>query len=215
MTFIVTEGLVHAGTGKTQRGTLQVSGTIITDWDVPVEEATIIEAEGCSLVPLLVDTVFADPKPPAAASFDLVAGNPATFAVIRGSVRTSSIRNMLVVSPQDLTAVVVHGQLVARHGRPQLASARHSLEENDARLGVWRDPQCDMVQYLSPNGRYSETRNGRRDAFTGRFWLTEDRITYLDDAGFWAFGQYHRGILHHAGFVLDSSDSPPAITPRD
>ena len=34
------------------------------------------------------------------------------------------------------------------------------------------------------------------------FWLTQDRITYLDDSGFWAFGQYQRGILHLVGYVI-------------
>jgi len=60
-----------------------------------------------------------------------------------------------------------------------------------------------MTQILTPAGRYSETRAGRRGAYTGHFWLDRERITYLDDAGFWAFGQYHDGVLHHAGFVLE------------
>lgn len=63
-----------------------------------------------------------------------------------------------------------------------------------------------MTQHLTSDGRHSETRGGRRNAYAGQFWLTGDRITYLDDSGFWAFGQFHRGVLHHAGFVLRAGD---------
>jgi hypothetical protein len=41
------------------------------------------------------------------------------------------------------------------------------------------------------------------DACTGRYWVRDDRITYLDDSGFWAFGELRDGTLHHAGLVMN------------
>ncbi|WP_070160916.1 Atu4866 domain-containing protein [Nesterenkonia sp. PF2B19] len=202
MTLIVADATIHTSPGQTRRGDLQASGAVIGGQEVPADQSMLIEAAGCSVVPLLVDTVFETASPPAAESFDLMAGHPATFAVIRGTADTSAIRNMLVVSPRDLVAVVVHGELVVRQGQPVRPAGIDGLSAGDARLGAWTDPRRDMTQYLTADGRYSETRSGRRNAYTGRFWLDEDRITYLDDTGFWAFGQYHDGTLHHAGFVL-------------
>jgi adenine deaminase len=45
-------------------------------------------------------------------------------------------------------------------------------------------------------------RSGQTDAYTGRYWVHDGRITYLDDTGFWAFGELLDGVLHHAGFVM-------------
>jgi hypothetical protein len=202
MTLVVADATIHTTPGQTRRGDLQANGRVIGGAEVPVDQSTLIAASGCSVVPLLVDTVFETASPPAPESFDLIPGNPATFAVIRGIVDTSAIRNMLVVSPKDLVAVVVHGELVVRQGQPVRPAGTDGLPAGDTRLGAWTDSRRDMTQYLTPEGRYSETRSGRRNAYTGRFWLDEDRITYLDDTGFWAFGQYHNDILHHAGFVL-------------
>lgn len=202
MAVIVTNADLHISPGRVRHGVLQSIDGRITDQDVPVEVSTIIEAAGSSVVPLLVDTVFTGEAPPSEDSFDLLPGNPATFAVTRGSVGVTAIRNMLIVDPEDLEAVVIHGRLAVRKGVPVRPAGTDDLHENDPRLGAWTDPTRDMTQYLSRDGRYSETRQGRRNAFTGRFWLDADRITYLDDTGFWAFGQYHQGILHHAGFVL-------------
>lgn len=202
MTLIVADATIHTAPGQTRRGDLRVSEQTIGGQEVPADRSMLVEASGCSVVPLLVDTVFETDSPPAAESFDLIAGHPATFAVVRGTVGASAIRNMLVVSRRDLVAVVVHGELVAWQGKPSRPEGKHCLSAGDTRLGAWTDPSRDMTQYLTADGRYSETRSGRRNAYTGRFWLNRDRITYLDDTGFWAFGQYHDGTLHHAGFVL-------------
>jgi hypothetical protein len=204
--LLVTGAVVHESPGRTRRGDLRVADGVIVGPGAGSDAAEVVEATGCSAVPLLVDTVFeprfAAASPPAPGAFDLRAGNPGTFAVIRGTVAETAIRSMLVVRPQDLVAVVVHGRLVARDGKPLRAAASDDLRPGDPRLGAWRDDARDMTQHLGPDGRYSETRNGRPDAYRGRFWLDRDRITYLDDTGFWAFGQYHDGVLHHAGFVL-------------
>ncbi|GIJ79026.1 protein Atu4866 [Micromonospora phaseoli] len=37
---------------------------------------------------------------------------------------------------------------------------------------------------------------------TRAFWIDGDRIVYRDDLGFWAYGRFVDGVLHHAGYVL-------------
>ncbi|MFF0967219.1 Atu4866 domain-containing protein [Streptomyces sp. NPDC003703] len=32
----------------------------------------------------------------------------------------------------------------------------------------------------------------------GRYWITGNGIDYLDDLGFWAFGEFRDGCLPHA-----------------
>lgn len=164
----------------------------------------VIDARGAYAVPLLVDSALAARTPSEAASYDLVPGNPATFALIRRPVSEAQIRRMLVVNPADLRAVVVAGHVEVRDGR-ETRVAGEDLRDPAARaawVGTWDDPRRDMQQHLSADGRYSETRGGRADAYTGRFWVRQNRITYLDDSGFWAFGELVDGVLHHAGFVL-------------
>lgn len=206
--IVVTGALVHRTPAQQVREALVTDGAVLSPGsDVPGDPATPdpaaevrIDGRGASAVPLLVDTVFAAPAPPTPDAFDLTPGHPATFAVVDGTVGLDRITSMLVVGPPSLRAVVVHGNLVVRDGAATRSRGGHAPD--DARLGAWRDPRRDMTQYLTPDGRYTETRGTTRDAYTGSFWLDGDRITYLDDTGFWAFGQYHDGVLHHAGFVL-------------
>lgn len=198
----VSGGTVHRTPADSAVGDLCVQGsTIVADAD-PKTAPTVIDARGAAVVPLRVDTVFAAPEPPAADAFDLIPGNPATFAVIDGRVGPDEIRNMLVVRPERLRAVVVDGSVIVRDGRA-LRPAGTGMSASDPRLTAWTDHRRDMTQFLTPDGRYSETRGGRPNAWTGRFWIDGARITYLDDTGFWAFGQFHGRQLHHAGFVLE------------
>lgn len=84
---------------------------------------------------------------------------------------------MLVVTPADLIAVVIDGDLVARAGTPRQPQDSGRNGADDSRLGPWADAARRMTQYLTPDGHYSETRHGRRNAYTGQFWLTGGRIT--------------------------------------
>ncbi|NYF18154.1 hypothetical protein HDC37_003010 [Microbacterium sp. AK009] len=201
--LIVAGATVHRTPAGAAVGDLFVRGTTIEDEEDHAPSSTAIDGHGASVVPLFVDTVFAAPDPPARDAFDLTPGNPATFAVIDGRVRPDEIRSMLVVRPERLRAVVVDGSVIVRDGRA-VRPAGAGLDASDPRLAARTDPRRDMTQFLTPDGRYSETRGGRRDAWTGRFWIDGARITYLDDSGFWAFGQFHGDQLHHAGFVLES-----------
>ncbi|WP_316784061.1 Atu4866 domain-containing protein [Streptomyces sasae] len=69
-------------------------------------------------------------------------------------------------------------------------------------VGVWIDRNDFLHQELSADGRYDETRGGRPHAYQGRYWIDGDRIGYLDDLGFWAYGEFQCDELHHAGYVM-------------
>lgn len=162
----------------------------------------MIDGTGASVVPLMVESAV-QPRPPEQRGAEgLVAGNPATFAVVRGTVGIDRIRRMLVVDPPDLIAVVVAGRVEVLHGKPTRPPGVDDDAARRAWVATWIDESRDMEQHLLSDGRYSETRQGRRDAYSGRYWVHGDRITYLDDTGFWAFGQLQAGVLHHAGYVL-------------
>lgn len=202
----VVGGRVHRTPSRVEHTDLHTDGPVIVAAPGETPADLTIDARGASVVPLLVESVLDEPATVPADAFDLVPGNPATFAVLDGTVSADRITRMLIADPAGLRAVVVDGTVVVRDGaalRPRGTSASGAaLAADDPRLGAWRDDRRDMTQHLTPDGRYSETRGGVRDAYTGSFWLDGDRITYLDDTGFWAFGQYHDGVLHHAGFVL-------------
>jgi hypothetical protein len=69
-------------------------------------------------------------------------------------------------------------------------------------MGVWIGEHDFLHQELTPDGRYDETRGGRPHAYEGRYWIDGDRIDYLDDLGFWAFGEFRGEELHHAGYAM-------------
>ncbi|PRX46191.1 putative ligand-binding protein with streptavidin-like fold [Prauserella shujinwangii] len=207
--LVVRDAVVHITPSRKTRGDIVVTDGTVTHVGSSrrpaAPDAVTIEAAGASAVPLLVDSAVRARAPHERNRDDLAPGNRAAFAVIRGSVREDRIRHMLVVSPRDLLAVVVGERVEARHGTP----ARPPADPGSAWRGAWTDRDRGMTQYLTARGRYSETRGGRADAYTGRYWVHEDRITYLDDQGFWAFGQQVGGILHHAGYVLHRTGGPP------
>ncbi|MGY1719569.1 Atu4866 domain-containing protein [Blastococcus sp. SYSU DS0552] len=202
-TFVVTRAHVRTGSGTVAPGDLHVVGERLAAGpaDPGVE---VIDADGAYAVPLLVDSAVAQLPPARRGGYNLVPGNPATFAVLRRPVSEAQVHSMLVVDPQDLLAVWVAGHLEAWDGEPTRPAGQDVADPavRETWVGTWHDPDRGLLQHLRPDGRYSETRGGRADAYTGRYWLHEDRVTYLDDSGFWAFGQLLDGVLHHAGFVM-------------
>ncbi len=201
--FVVTGATVCTTPGTETRGDLVVAGGVLAP-GLAGPGARVVDAHGAYAVPLRVDSSVAQRPESQRGVYDLVAGNPATFAVVRRPVSAAQIRSMLVVVPRDLLAVLVSGHLEVWDGRPTRPAGRDVAERsvNDTWVGTWDDPVRDMQQHLDRTGRYSETRGGRDGAYTGRYWVRDDRITYLDDSGFWAFGELLDGTLHHAGFVL-------------
>ncbi|MFD2794963.1 Atu4866 domain-containing protein [Promicromonospora vindobonensis] len=182
---------------------LHVSGDVFVPGP-PERGVAVLAARGAYAVPLMVDSAVAQRPESQHGAYDLVPGNSATFALIRHPVSESQVRTMLVVDPDDLAAVYVSGRLEVRDGeatRPVGADLADPAVRDDW-VGTWEDPGRGLQQHLGADGRYAETRGGRANAYTGRYWVRDGRITYLDDSGFWAFGELLDGTLHHAGFVM-------------
>lgn len=163
-----------------------------------------VRANGATLVPLMDATALGrPPRPPGVAV--PAPGSRADLALVAGHVTRHAALHQLVVPPSRLLLAVIDGQVVAERGEPLVDHRSHAraVGVGDPRWGTWVDRTGYLHQHLHPSGRYDETRAGRRNAFTGACWLYRDRIAYLDDSGFWAFGRFLGNELHHAGFVMD------------
>jgi hypothetical protein len=205
--LVVAGATVHVTPSRTVRGDLWAENGRITHVGPRGEKslasrARVIDAGGAFVVPLLVDSAVRARPEEQRDVYDLAPGNPATFAVTRERVGESRIRGMLTLQPRDLLAVVVSGRVEVWRGEPARPAGDTLDAESRMWHGVWVDHSRELEQHLLPNGRYTETRHGRADAYTGRYWVHDGRITYLDDTGFWAFGELLDGVLHHAGFVM-------------
>lgn len=138
----------------------------------------------------------------------LAPGMPATFAVLptEHAADMSAAAETMSKHPEQVLAFVVDGVARSWNGRSlhAAAPAGDALRDpgDSPYLGMWIDETDFLHQELTADGRYDETRGGRPNAFQGRFWIDGDRIDYLDDLGFWAFGDFREGVLHHAGYVL-------------
>ena len=170
----------------------------------PGPRALEIPAAGATLVPMLDATVLSE-HPERDGSPVPNPGSQASFVVVTGGVTRSAALHQLVVTPGHLVLAVVDGKIVARDGAPIVDSRAHAdaVGALDPRWGTWVDRTDYLHQHLHSTGRYDETRAGRRNAYTGAFWLYRNRIVYLDDSGFWAFGRFVDEELHHAGFVME------------
>jgi hypothetical protein len=202
-TFVVAGANVMETPRTVVRRDLYVSDGVLVA-ERPDRGATVIAAEGAYAVPLLVDSAVAQRPESQRGTYDLVPGSLATFALVRRPVSESQVRRMLVVDPADLAAVYVAGHLEAREGAPTRPAGEDLADPavRETWVGTWEDPSRELEQHLNADGRYAETRSGRANAYTGRYWVRDGRITYLDDSGFWAFGELLDGTLHHAGFVM-------------
>lgn len=193
---LLSDGSVIRGDVAVGRGRVLAVGS---DLSVGATAANL-EAGGAAVVPL---TERAVARHLGARSPELAPGVRATFAVVMRADPPRSLPGTFIVSPRELLAIIVEGEVLVTAGQASRHPGPSTPAETRRVVGDWHDESHDLVQHLRADGRYSETREGRVDAYTGRYWLASDRIVYLDDSGFWALGQWVNGRLFHAHLLLD------------
>jgi len=77
-------------------------------------------------------------------------------------------------------------------------------------LGLWITDDGYVRHHLQPDGRYDEARGQLESAYRGSYSIDGTQITYLDDTGFSADGDFIDGVLHHAGMQLMRVSAPIA-----
>jgi hypothetical protein len=162
---------------------------------VPEDDGVlVVDCTGSTLAPVAVSR-----RAPAAG---LTPGEPATFAVVRSTGAGPVER--LVWHTADAAAIVVDGVVQQWNGRRLTAPAEETgpgwVPADSPLLGTWVDGT--VHQHLTADGRYDETRGGRRHAYQGAFWVHGDHVVYRDDLGFWAYGRLRDDVLHHAHFLF-------------
>ncbi|MFI6704925.1 Atu4866 domain-containing protein [Nonomuraea sp. NPDC050478] len=188
------------------------------------DDAVVIRATGTTIIPAVLDisAMLAHAPhtegPGTAGSGTLTPGVPAHLAVLDDADAPdlpTALRTSLT-DPGRLRAVLRDGVPIAWGGTVLAPSSRHpATTDADGgvagrvdpdRVGVWIDTEDFLHQELTADGRYDETRGGRAHAYQGRYWIDGERIDYLDDLGFWAFGQFDGDTLHHAGYTMRRKD---------
>ncbi|MFD1470427.1 Atu4866 domain-containing protein [Hymenobacter caeli] len=166
------------------------------------DKSIVINCEGMVILPATVD--YAAPSKSSTLTADTAANiavlklnNPVPYATLAG-----------VAASHDV--LLLDGLVQGWAGQPLAAPsppvAGHALHNNPAdsqrRVGLWVDGKDLMKQELLPTGRYDEGRGDRKSAYQSRYWITGNRIDYLDDLGFWAFGEFKGDRLKPAGYRL-------------
>ena len=170
----------------------------------------VVPCAGLTIVPAVVDHLAVQGLRSARDQRvgTLAPGMPATFAVLPTELAADLNAAVETMSkhPERVLAFVADGVARSWNGRSLQAAAPAGDELRDPSdspyLGMWIDETGFLHQELTADGRYDETRGGRPNAFQGKFWIDGERIDYLDDLGFWAFGDFREGVLFHAGYVL-------------
>ncbi|MEV7284946.1 Atu4866 domain-containing protein [Streptomyces sp. NPDC093252] len=178
------------------------------------DNAIVVDCTGLTVVPAVVDTAaLAGGRARRSECVGtLTPGATTDFAVVPDALAADVASAVAVVltAPEQVRALVAAGRPVLWAGAdvPGRATAPEAgipaAEDltGSPRVGVWIDRNDFLHQELTPDGRYDETRGGRPHAYQGRYWIDGDRIDYLDDLGFWAYGEFRDNELHHAGYVM-------------
>ncbi len=178
------------------------------------DDAIVVDCTGTSILPAVVDVVaLAGGRGQRSGHVaTLVPGNAADFVVVPDACAPDVAGALATVlsRPERVRALIAGGKPVLwagvdAPGRATAPAAGVPASQNlagDPRVGVWIDREGFLHQELTADGRYDETRGGRPHAYQGRYWVDGDRIDYLDDLGFWAFGEFRGDELHHAGYVM-------------
>ncbi|MFF3718666.1 Atu4866 domain-containing protein [Streptomyces prasinus] len=178
------------------------------------DNAIVVDCTGTTIVPAVVDTAALAGGRGRRSEYvaTLTPGNNTDFLVVPDELAADvpSAVATLMSRPEQVRALVAAGRPVRWSGTaipggpttPQAGIPAAPDLTGSPRLGVWIDRQDFLHQELTADGRYDETRGGRPHAYQGRFWIDGDRIDYLDDLGFWAYGEFKGDELHHAGYVM-------------
>jgi adenine deaminase len=152
------------------------------------DNAIVIDCKGTVVLPSKPD--FSAP----ATTSSLTPGNHADIAVLRDHHLDMLIRQGKVE--------VWDGAGLESHHEEVKADPFSALPKDHANVGMWIDENNFLRQELLPDGRYDEAREDRPSAYQGQYWIIGSKILYLDDLGFWAFGEFKDNILYHAGYRL-------------
>ena len=168
----------------------------------------VIDCEGALVLPARID-FFAPHR-----SSALTPGQVADIAVVRHADPHGTPQGAVPARGQHLDILISAGAVAIWDGKPLVisdptevlasapASASSHVRVDPTRVGLWVDENNFLRQELLANGRYDEARGDRESAYQGRYWIDGDRITYLDDLGFWAFGDFKDNQLLHAGYRM-------------
>ncbi|MEU9558578.1 Atu4866 domain-containing protein [Streptomyces fumanus] len=176
--------------------------------------AIVVDCTGTTVVPAVVDAVALTGGRGRRGQYvaTLTPGNAADLLVLPDALAPDvpGALATLFTRPERVRALVASGRPVLWAGadapgrdhapEPGIPAAQDLT--GDPRVGVWIDRTDFLHQELTADGRYDETRGGRPHAYQGRYWIDGDRIDYLDDLGFWAFGEFRGDELHHAHYVM-------------
>ncbi|GGK00594.1 hypothetical protein GCM10011583_35060 [Streptomyces camponoticapitis] len=178
------------------------------------DNAIVVNCTGMTVAPAVVDTVALVGGRRRRTEYvaTLTPGNTTDFLVVPDELAADvpDAVATLMTRPRQVRALVVAGRPVlwagtdvpGRSTAPEVGIPAAEDLTGSPRVGVWIDRNDFLHQVLTPDGRYDETRGGRPHAYQGRYWIDGDRIDYLDDLGFWAYGEFRSDELHHAGYVM-------------
>ncbi|AVT32941.1 amidohydrolase [Plantactinospora sp. BC1] len=209
--LLLTGGTVITGDpllGDWQEADVLIGGTVIVGIGPGLLTAAgddnmiVIDCVGTLVLPASAD--FTAPR----AGATLTPGQAADIAVLRLADAPGTPAGAVPARGTHLDVLVTGGKIRLYDGRP-LDTARTTEPAPEGApvhdpahpfLGMWVDDNDFVRQELLPDGRYDEARGDRPSAYQGRYWINGNRIDYLDDLGFWAFGEFQDGSLHHAGY---------------
>ena len=161
----------------------------------------VLDCEGTVVLPASVDLTGDG------GSGTLAPGTPADVAVIRIADAPGTARGAVPARGGHLDLLITAGRVRRWNGLylegtdPAPTTEGEPAHDSDhPYAGLWVDENGFIRQELLPDGRYDEARGDRESAYGGRYWISGSRIDYLDDLGFWAFGEFRDGVLHHAGY---------------
>ncbi|MFE4664937.1 Atu4866 domain-containing protein [Streptomyces sp. NPDC056716] len=178
------------------------------------DNAIVVDCVGMTIAPAVVDTVALAGGRAQRSEYvaTLTPGNVPDFLVLPDAL-ASGVPDAVATAltrPEQVRALVAAGRPVrwagadvpGRAAAPGTGIPAAPDLTGSPRVGVWIDRNDFLHQELTADGRYDETRGGRPHAYQGRYWTDGDRIDYLDDLGFWAYGEFRGDELHHAGYVM-------------